>query len=181
MKGTSKKQNNTPNCGDVAYIVDLRIGRFSDFPAIPRGRSAAFWFQSHSARKHRSAFSSSLFFSSLLLHPDGTKSRGRQWWSSRKGKRMARDEGNGPVETEFNFSRSRSSPFPREFSFHFARPPRPLFHSTALFAENSELRLPYTDGPQLPSLPLIPPSPFSSSAPASFVIFYFLRCDVDKE
>lgn len=28
-------------------------------------------------------------------------------------------------------------PFPREFSFHFARPPDPLFHFAALFAENS--------------------------------------------
>lgn len=125
-------------CGDVAYIVDLRIGRFSDFPAIPRGRSVLISITFGSQTQIGFLFLClSLFLSSFPSGRDKKpRSAGRRrWWSSRKGKRMGRDEGNG--ERPSLIFRVLAPPFPRKFSFHFARPPGPLFHFAALFAENS--------------------------------------------
>lgn len=182
-KGRAKSKTIRRRCGDVAYIVDLRVGRFSDstFPSFPpapplspllaaiyllllfplgcatprRGVLISITFGSQT----RIGFLSLSLSLSFSFHPDGTKSRGWQdrarGWKSRKGKRMEKgkhvsggrymsDKGKGGKGGESSggdrqslIFRVLAPPFPREFSFHFARPPDPLFHFAALFAENS--------------------------------------------
>lgn len=114
-KGRAKSKTIRRRCGDVAYIVDLRVGRFSDstFPSFPpapplspllaaiyllllfplgcatprRGVLISITFGSQT----RIGFLSLSLSLSFSFHPDGTKSRGWQdrarGWKSRKGKR----------------------------------------------------------------------------------------------
>lgn len=183
-KGRAKSKTIRRRCGDVAYIVDLRVGRFSDstFPSFPpapplspllaaiyllllfplgcatprRGVLISITFGSQT----RIGFLSLSLSLSFSFHPDGTKSRGWQdrargggrvgkenGWrkgSTLAGGRYMSDKGKGGKGGESSggdrqslIFRVLAPPFPREFSFHFARPPDPLFHFAALFAENS--------------------------------------------
>jgi len=122
-------------CGDVAYVVDLRIGRFSDFPVVPLGQRARGGVERRErqrgvlisihirlANTDRNALALSL--------PRFSRTRNSVEESERKTtepeRERERERGREAV-AEFNFSRSRSSVSARIFIPFRATGRGPLF------------------------------------------------------